>query len=38
MTAERILEKKGHRVLSVDEGVTLKAVIAELARLAGRRG
>ena len=32
MTAERILEKKGHRVLSVDEGVTLKAVIAELAR------
>ena len=32
MTAERILEKKGHKVFSVDEGVTLKAVIAELAR------
>jgi signal-transduction protein with cAMP-binding, CBS, and nucleotidyltransferase domain len=32
VTAERILEKKGHKVFSVDEGVTLKAVIAELAR------
>ena len=32
MTAERILEKKGHKVFSVDEGVTLNAVIAELAR------
>lgn len=32
MTAERILEKKGHKVFTVDEGVTLRAVIAELAR------
>lgn len=32
MTAERILEKKGHKVFTVDEGVTLQAVIAELAR------
>ena len=32
MTAERVLEKKGHKVLSVREGVTLQTVIAELAR------
>lgn len=32
MTAERILEKKGHKVFTVDEGVNLRAVIAELAR------
>lgn len=32
MTAERILEKKGHKVFTVDEGVTLQVVIAELAR------
>jgi len=32
MTAERILEKKGHKVFSVDVGATLRTVIAELAR------
>lgn len=32
MTAERILEKKGHKVFTVAEGVTLRTVIAELAR------
>ena len=32
MTAERILDKKGHKVFTVDEGATLAAVVAELAR------